>query len=583
MSNTVSSQIFKFFQTCFQTGSLPTGGSFNADAFNFGDVSVFLNSLLQSGNATGDTIANGQGTDILNQAQDIYNQVQATQSALQEESNGQEGNGLDIDDILNGKDSISQDNFFDYLSKNGMSIGKDQQTEMFNQLDINGDGKLDKSELKNLANEVDANNDQTSDKAIDKEDIDKINEDVKKAQAIEAERAANPEMPVGGSPSSSGGGLNGQQSIPTNGGNSAIQGATIEEKIDDANSKIEANETKIKEARDKADTALAEEESKFQEDIDAKLEEAGIATEEFDNAEKEVNDKTKDVSTAERNVSSCETTLSNDENALACAQAELDAMPLNDQSGIEGQDAKIAARRAELQQEIADKKAAVEADRTALDAAKEALEQAKTALQTAETKRNDILDKLNQIDGIEDIRTEHDTKIKEINDTKEKTVTAEEANLAENREVLSALEQTKATMDGAMAGATDKGIALAKVAEMLANKRNTKGWCLAGVNDALQQVYGFRISEDSAYKTLDNFQAMCQGPDAKFQEVSVSADQLASLPAGAIVVWDQGSSSRGMQFGHISVSLGDGREASDHVQQQWTNLGTYHVFLPTGK
>ena len=48
----------------------------------------------------------------------------------------------------------------------------------------------------------------------------------------------------------------------------------------------------------------------------------------------------------------------------------------------------------------------------------------------------------------------------------------------------------------------------------------------------------------------------------RFREVP--ANDLAKLPAGAVVVWGKGSS----RSGHISIALGDGREASDHMGAQ---------------
>ncbi|MCA9552485.1 MAG: single-stranded DNA-binding protein [Myxococcales bacterium] len=49
-----------------------------------------------------------------------------------------------------------------------------------------------------------------------------------------------------------------------------------------------------------------------------------------------------------------------------------------------------------------------------------------------------------------------------------------------------------------------------------------------------------------------------------------------------IVVWGKTAAS---PHGHISVALGDGREASDHIQSQITSLRgatNYRVFIPQG-
>ena len=71
---------------------------------------------------------------------------------------------------------------------------------------------------------------------------------------------------------------------------------------------------------------------------------------------------------------------------------------------------------------------------------------------------------------------------------------------------------------------------------------------------------------------VDDFQK-----NPKFKEVKVAKDQLKSLPAGAVVIWDKGD---GLPYGHISVALGGGREASSKVRQQLLLNTNFHVFLP---
>ena len=114
-------------------------------------------------------------------------------------------------------------------------------------------------------------------------------------------------------------------------------------------------------------------------------------------------------------------------------------------------------------------------------------------------------------------------------------------------------------------------------AEATANQMGSTGWCYRGVKNALAQQ-GVNVTGGSAYMAADQLAAM---PD-KFQEVQVSPNELRNLPRGAVVVWGKTGSS---PHGHISVALGDGREASDHIQSQITSLRgatNYRVFIPRG-
>lgn len=123
---------------------------------------------------------------------------------------------------------------------------------------------------------------------------------------------------------------------------------------------------------------------------------------------------------------------------------------------------------------------------------------------------------------------------------------------------------------GQAGGATPMGQRLASFAERNAN--GPGGRCYQWVADALDRE-GVNLSGMSAYMAADQ---LARNP--KFREVQVPAEQLDKLPAGAVVVWNKGG---GRRHGHISIALGDGREASDRVLPQIKNYGTSHrVFLP---
>lgn len=85
-----------------------------------------------------------------------------------------------------------------------------------------------------------------------------------------------------------------------------------------------------------------------------------------------------------------------------------------------------------------------------------------------------------------------------------------------------------------------------------AKSRNTVGWCYAGVADALEKV-GVNLHGASAYMAKDQLLR-----DQRFAAVSIS-----DLRPGDVLVHGRSASHK---HGHIAVYLGNGLEASDHVQ-----------------
>lgn len=119
---------------------------------------------------------------------------------------------------------------------------------------------------------------------------------------------------------------------------------------------------------------------------------------------------------------------------------------------------------------------------------------------------------------------------------------------------------------------------LARTAQNVAARRDTVGWCYSGVATAVSKALGVELYGGSAYQASG---ILARNDD--FKEVkSLKPSDLPKLPAGAIVVWGKTGASPN---GHISVALGNGREASDHIGQQLTNLRghtNFRVFMPVG-
>ena len=133
-------------------------------------------------------------------------------------------------------------------------------------------------------------------------------------------------------------------------------------------------------------------------------------------------------------------------------------------------------------------------------------------------------------------------------------------------------QSTAPNTDPSNVQGSDFGKKFAAQAEKTANQINTSGLCLKGVNDTMQAM-GLPVHrEAAAWMAVDDFQK-----NPKFKEVKIAKDQLKSLPAGAVVIWDKGA---GLPYGHISVALGGGREASSKVREQLLLNTNFHVFLP---
>lgn len=100
------------------------------------------------------------------------------------------------------------------------------------------------------------------------------------------------------------------------------------------------------------------------------------------------------------------------------------------------------------------------------------------------------------------------------------------------------------------------------------------GYCYQYVAKTLHSHYAPFLSGRHAWMAADQLAA-----HPAFREIAVPPQDLPRLPAGAIVVWSQGSS----QSGHISIADGRGQEISDHSTAQLTRHyggGQPRVFIP---
>ena len=152
---------------------------------------------------------------------------------------------------------------------------------------------------------------------------------------------------------------------------------------------------------------------------------------------------------------------------------------------------------------------------------------------------------------------------------------ADQSNRTRRRSINTGRAERTAAPNSSAPGSTQSGQKLARSAARVARRMNRTGLCYRGVKAAVRNATGVQLTGGSAYQAANQL-----ARSDKFKEVKVSQANLKKLPPGAVVVWGKTKRS---PHGHISVALGDGREASDHIQRQITSLRgarNYRVFVP---
>ena len=126
---------------------------------------------------------------------------------------------------------------------------------------------------------------------------------------------------------------------------------------------------------------------------------------------------------------------------------------------------------------------------------------------------------------------------------------------------------------------TANGNRLATKAKQIANSRNTNGNSYQAVTQAINSVLG-GYSASTPEMAIDQLRQ--SGKYVEYtQKTGVKSRELPSLPPGAIVVWRRTCKAT---KGDISIALGNGMEASDHIAKQRIHLNgdayQHRVFMP---
>ena len=66
--------------------------------------------------------------------------------------------------------------------------------------------------------------------------------------------------------------------------------------------------------------------------------------------------------------------------------------------------------------------------------------------------------------------------------------------------------------------------------------------------------------------------------NSNFKEISVNGVNVKELPAGCVLVFEKGAQGYSKEYGHVEITIGDGRGVSDGITQ---NLKTPSaIFIP---
>lgn len=338
----------------------------------------------------------------------------------------------------------------------------------------------------------------------------------------------------------------------------------------------------------------------------------------FEEIEAKLNDKETDVKTNEQNISTKETEISNSQTTYDNAVSHTSSLK-NQKELLENQKSNLSSSNMQPEQ-LASAQSQIDTQISSISG----------AISEAETAEQEALKDLNQ--QKEDLKKLNEEKEKlagELDDIKQEKADFEAKLPAENQELNNAktnYENSKAeyarvqanAVSGAQSGIEaaqnkinnikteianlennsikyDYGVGAktmynSQVGEQLANAAHivdgTGGWCLRGVTKTLNRAFGlqgenYTASRASAAADAADFLAGDKEGWEVFsqhfmEDTLATREDLDNLPAGAVVIWDRSVG----PYGHISVSLGNGLESSDHIQSQAKWEGNFRVFYP---
>lgn len=103
---------------------------------------------------------------------------------------------------------------------------------------------------------------------------------------------------------------------------------------------------------------------------------------------------------------------------------------------------------------------------------------------------------------------------------------------------------------------------------------HSTGYCARYVSNALARL-GLSSSRGDAWQLKYSLRK-----NPNFKEVDVASVDVKKLPAGCILVYDKGAANYSSKYGHVEVTLGNGKAASDFVNSNIKKSSNMSVFVP---
>lgn len=364
----------------------------------------------------------------------------------------------------------------------------------------------------------------------------------------------------------------------------------------------EASSGETQELKDKQE-AIDKAYEKYQEEVenvDKELaKELDDKKTEIDDKKQEIADKENEISENECKVSDAETAVSNAKATISSINSAISAV--NDALSGDISD----EQKSSYNEKLSSLKAQLSEAESAKTKAEEQLDEAKEALETSKEEKATLEDELETLNDemteIEDKILEANPKIKEYMDAykeaQEDFDTAKADAISKAQEAVQVAQESVIEVQNKLNEVQNKAIEASvggeynaeagqRLAQNALNVDGTTGLCLGGVSKTLTATYGEGLPGlGSAYKAAEALRGNTPGYEGIashfVEKTDYTVDDLPNLPAGAIIVWENnGPGGLSQEHGHISISLGDGRESSDHIQKQIQCPRNFTVFLP---